>query len=243
VIVLAGLTVDFPDRGIRAIDGIDLHVGAGEHVALLGRSGAGKSTLLRALLGAVPPASGTVRVGGRDPWASATDARALRRSTGVIRQGNDLVLGLSGRLNALMGTASEWGLRDWVAALRGGVPARYADRLAALADRHDITDALEARVNQLSGGQRQRVALCRALLPEPQLLLADEPTTGLDPASAGAVVEALRATEGVTLLVATHDVAVARAFPRVVALREGATAYDGPEFDEEAAMAVYGVAV
>lgn len=241
MISVTGLTIDFPDRGIRAVDDVDLTVCAGEHVALLGRSGAGKSTLLRAVLGAVPPASGGVRIGGRNPWGASGEVRALRRSTGVIRQGNDLVLGVTARLNALMGTTADWGPREWVTALRGGVPPRYADRLAALAARHDISGALDARVNQLSGGQRQRVALCRALLPNPDLLLADEPTNGLDPATAGEVVKALRGTRDVTLVVATHDLRVARAFPRVVALRDGAVAYDGPDFDEQAAEAVYGV--
>lgn len=241
MIVLDGLTVDFAARGIRAVDGVDLHIRAGEQVALLGRSGAGKSTLLRALLGAVPPVAGGVRIDGRDPFGSAAEVRALRRATGVIRQGNDLVLGLSARLNALMGTASEWRVRDWVIALRGGVPAAYRERLAALAARHGITGALDARVSELSGGQRQRVALCRALMPDPRLLLADEPTNGLDPATAGAVVDALRGTEGVTLVVATHDLGVARAFPRVVALADGAVVYDGDDFDEQAARDVYGV--
>jgi ABC-type phosphate/phosphonate transport system ATPase subunit len=220
--------VDFPARGIRAVDGVDLEVRAGEQVVLLGRSGAGKTTLLRALLGGVPAATGSVRIGGRNPWGSPAEVRALRRSTGVIRQGNDLVLGVSARLNALMGTASQWRLRDWVTALRGRVPAAYAERL-------------DARVHELSGGQRQRVALCRALLPGPTLLLADEPTSGLDPAAAQTVVAALRATEGVTLVVATHDLGVARAFPRTVALREGAVVYDGPDFDARIAERVYGV--
>ncbi|HVL99511.1 MAG TPA: ATP-binding cassette domain-containing protein [Egibacteraceae bacterium] len=233
--------MDFPARGIRAVDGVDLEVRAGEQVVLLGRSGAGKTTLLRALLGGVPAATGSVRIGGRNPWGSPAEVRALRRSTGVIRQGNDLVLGVSARLNALMGTASQWRLRDWVTALRGRVPAAYAERLAALADHHGIADALDARVHELSGGQRQRVALCRALLPGPTLLLADEPTSGLDPAAAQTVVAALRATEGVTLVVATHDLGVARAFPRTVALREGAVVYDGPDFDARIAERVYGV--
>lgn len=241
MIRLEGLTVDFAARGIRAVDGVDLRIGAGEQVALLGRSGAGKSTLLRALLGAVPAAGGSVDIGGRDPWGPRAEVRALRRSTGVIRQGNDLVLGVSARLNVLMSTASDWRLRDWTTALRGGVPAACAERLEALADRHGIVGALDARVNELSGGQRQRVALCRALLPDPDLLLADEPTNGLDPATSGAVVDALRGTEGVTLLVATHDLAVARAFPRVVALSDGTVAYDGADFDEQAARDVYGV--
>lgn len=241
MISVEGLTVDFTDRGVRAVHDVDLRVGAGEHVALLGRSGAGKSTLLRALLGAVQPVAGRVRIAGRDPFGPGREVRALRRSTATIRQGNDLVLVLTARLNALMGTAPHWRPRDWATVATGGVPVRWADRLAALAGEHGIAEALDARVRDLSGGQRQRVALCRALLPAPSLLLADEPTTGLDPGTAGAVIAALRDARDVTLLVATHDLAVARAFPRVVALRDGAVAFDGDDFDERAAEAVYGV--
>ena len=241
MIVADRLTVDFPARGIRALNGVDLEVADGEQVALLGRSGAGKSTLLRALLGGVPPAGGRVRIDGRNPWGPRAEVRALRRATGVIRQGNDLVLGVSARLNALMATASDWRVRDWLVALRGGVPAAYAERLDALAVRHGIAGALDAQVQELSGGQRQRVALCRALLPGPGLLLADEPTNGLDPVTSGVVIEALRGTEGVTLVVATHDLGVARAFPRVVAMAGGAIVYDGAEFDEQVARQVYGM--
>lgn len=241
MISVKGLTVDFTGRGVRAVDDVDLRVIAGEQVALLGRSGAGKSTLLRALLGAVRPAAGQVRIAGRDPFGPAGEVRTLQRSTGVIRQGNDLVLLLTARLNALMGTAPDWRLRDWATVARGGAPARWAGRLDALAREHGIAEALDARVRDLSGGQRQRVALCRALLPGPSLLLADEPTTGLDPGTARGVIGALRGAQDVTLVVATHDLAVARAFPRVVALRDGAVAYDGNDFDEGVAEAVYGV--
>lgn len=241
MITVEALTVDFPSRGVRAVDDLDLRVAAGEQVALLGRSGAGKSTLLRALLGAVRPAAGHVRIGGRDPFGAAEEVAALRRSTGVIRQGNDLVPLVSARVNALAGTTPDWRLGDWARVLRGRVPPRWAQRLDALATQHGIAGALDARVRDLSGGQRQRVALCRALLPGPDLLLADEPTAGLDPATATGVVDALRGTAGVTLVVATHDLAVARAFPRVVALRDGAVVYDGADFDERAAEDVYGV--
>jgi ABC-type phosphate/phosphonate transport system ATPase subunit len=233
-----GLTVDFAARGVRALDGVDLVVGDGEQVALLGRSGSGKTTLLRSLLGAVEPASGTIRLGGTDPHAGAAELRAVRRATGVVRQGDDLVLGVSARTNAVLGTAATWRPADWLRVARGRAPRRVEARLAALADAHDITACLPARAAELSGGQRQRVALVRALLPGPRLLLADEPTAGLDPTTAGAAVSALLATD-VTLVVATHDLGVARRFPRMVALRDGTVVHDGPALDEEAAEQIY----
>jgi ABC-type phosphate/phosphonate transport system ATPase subunit len=223
---------------VRALDGVSLQIGAGERVALLGPSGAGKSTLLRSLLGAVP-ATGTVRVGGRDPY-HALDVRAVRRATGFLRQGDDLILAVSARLNALLGTVPHWRTPDWVRALAGQVPRGWAARLAELADRHGVTDCLPAPAGKLSGGQRQRVALIRALLPGPRLLLADEPTSGLDPVTAAEAVRALH-TADATVLAATHDATVAATFDRVVALREGQLVYDGPPLDSAAAARIYGV--
>jgi ABC-type phosphate/phosphonate transport system ATPase subunit len=217
---------------------VSLAVGTGERVALLGPSGAGKSTLLRALLGAVP-ATGRVRVGGRDPYdRAAGQVREVRRATGFLRQGDDLILVASARLNALLGTVPRWRLPDWVRVLTGRVPRGWADRLAELADRHGVTECLPAPAGQLSGGQRQRVALIRALLPGPRLLLADEPTAGLDPVTAAEAVRALH-TAGTTVVTATHDAKVAATFDRMVALRDGRLVYDGPPLDEAAAAEIY----
>jgi ABC-type multidrug transport system ATPase subunit len=216
---------------------VTVTIAEGERVALLGPSGAGKSTLLRALLGAVP-ATGRVRVGGGDPYRSPREAARIRSGAGVVRQGNDLVLGVSGRLNALMGTAAAWRPRDWLRALTGRTPAPYQRRLDTLAAQHGISRCLRQPARELSGGQRQRVALVRALLNQPRLLLADEPTSGLDPVTAEAAVDALR-TAAATVLVATHDLAVARQFPRILAMRDGRLAYDGATLDESAAAGIY----
>ncbi|MDP9397918.1 MAG: ABC transporter ATP-binding protein, partial [Actinomycetota bacterium] len=191
-IVVEHLTVAFAGRG-RALDDVSLCVPAGSQVVLLGSSGAGKTTLLRALLGAAPRTAGTVRVGGRDPYGRREEARLVRRATGLLRQRGDLVDSLSGRVNALSGVPAGLGARDWWQLVRGGVPAPYAAGLAALAAEHGVAQLLDVPVRELSGGQRQRVALVRALLGGPRLLLADEPTTGLDPATGAAAVRALRA--------------------------------------------------
>jgi ABC-type phosphate/phosphonate transport system ATPase subunit len=219
------------------VDELTVSIAEGERVALLGPSGAGKSTLLRTLLGAVP-ATGRVRVGGRDPYRSTREATRIRSDTGMIRQGNDLVLGVSARLNAIMGTTTTWRAGDWLRALTGRIPAPFRDPLEHLAARHGIRDCLPRPARELSGGQRQRVALVRALLGEPRLLLADEPTSGLDPVTADIAVEAL-CTVGVTVVVATHDLAVARRFPRVVALRDGRLVYDGATLDESVSAGIY----
>src|SRR6266511_645397 len=168
---LAGVTVDFPAQGVRALADVDLVVEEGEQVALLGPSGSGKTTLLRLLVGAVRPNAGRVRVESLDPFGTPEELRRLRRATGIVWQRDDLVPGLSARINALMATAPTWRARDWLTVLRGGVPARHAGRLAALCRRHGVDACLPARVEQLSGGQRERIALVRALLPHPGRLL------------------------------------------------------------------------
>jgi len=238
-IAFDALTVAFPGRTVPAVHRVTLRIGRGDRVALIGPSGAGKSTLLRAVLGAVP-VSGTVRVDGLDPYGGGRERRAIRRRTGFLRQGGDLVPGLAGRLNAVLGTAGGWTARDWLRVARGRVPPRYEHRLAVLAARHGVADLLESRVEQLSGGQRQRVALVRALLPGPALLLADEPTAGLDPATARAAVDELLAQPDATIVLATHDLAVAARFERVIALRDGRVAGDGPPPDRVWLDRLYG---
>jgi ABC-type phosphate/phosphonate transport system ATPase subunit len=237
---LEGVTVDYARRGLRVLDDVNLNIGSGEHVALLGPSGAGKTTLLRVLLGFARPVAGQVRVGGGDPFGSWSDATALRRQTGFVRQRDDLVRGLSARTNILMGEAYRWRLWDWLTVARGAVPGRYVERLSSLAERHRVHNVLDMRVDNLSGGQRQRVALVRALLSGPGLLLADEMTTGLDPSRAAAAIRHLRDADGATLVVATHDLTVARRFPRIVAVRDGRIALDGSELGERDVQAIYG---
>jgi len=239
-IQLSGVTMDFASHGIRVLEDLDLSIGEGEQVALLGPSGAGKTTLLRLILGAVRPVAGQVRVGGWDPLGPRAQVRSIRRATGLVRQRDDLVPGLSARVNILMGETYRWRLGDWLAVLRGVTPHRYAQQLAELSARHEIEELLGTRVEYLSGGQRQRVALVRALLPRPRLLLADESTTGLDPTRAAAALTHLRTADGATLVVTTHNLALARQFHRVVALRGGHIVFDGTDLDEHAVESIYG---
>jgi ABC-type phosphate/phosphonate transport system ATPase subunit len=239
-IELSGVTVDFASHGLRVLDDIDLHIGAGDQVALLGPSGAGKSTLLRVILGAVRPVAGHVTVGGLNPFRHPKDVEQIRRTTGIVRQRDDLVRGLSARTNILMGQTHQWRPTDWLTMMRGRVPHRYAERLDTLAGRHGVDVFLSTRIENLSGGQRQRVALVRALLPRPGLLLADESTSGLDPNRAAEALAHLRDADGATLLVTTHDLAVAREFPRIIAVRDGRIVFDGADLTEEAVRDIYG---
>ena len=225
MIVVRGLTVRS-----GSLAGVDLDVARGEQVAVLGRSGAGKTTLLHALLGAGPRTAGTVAVDGLDPYDPEQRTR-VRRAAGLVLQGGDLVPGLRARTAALAGSSHLLGRAGWWALVRGQVPPALAGRLHGLAGEQGVGHLLDRRVADLSGGERQRVALVRALLGAPQVLLADEPTTGLDPVSAGAALDALQQA-GPALLVTTHDPAVAARFGRVVALRAGRVVHDGPPPDE-----------
>lgn len=233
------LTVQFPQRPTPALHAVELSVTAGEHLALLGVSGSGKSTLLRCLVGAVSPTAGQVKVDGVSVHASRRSQRLIRQSTGIIRQRDDMVRGMRAQTNALVGTAWTWGVTDWLQVLSGRVPTRYRQPLATLAAQHGIDGHLASRVEDLSGGQRQRVALVRALLIEPRLLLADEPTSGLDPVTAHLAVTALQGLTHATVIVATHDISVARRFPRVLALRDGEVIFDGPLPEENVIAALY----
>jgi ABC-type phosphate/phosphonate transport system ATPase subunit len=146
---------------------------------------------------------------------------------------------LSAQLNAVMGCAPEFTVRDWIGLPLGRVPAARRSRLADLAVRHGVADLLTYRVGQLSGGQRQRVAFVRAVLGAPNLLLADEPTTGLDPVAVAHVVDDLLSPHSSTVLVSTHDLGVARRFPRIIGLRDGRVVHDGPEISVAQADSLY----
>jgi ABC-type phosphate/phosphonate transport system ATPase subunit len=222
---LGEVGVHFERTGIQALRAVSLVVRDGEQVAIVGASGSGKSTLLRTISGAVT-FTGDASVGEHDP-STSDGSTTIRRGTGVVRQGGDLVVHLSGAMNAVMGTAGTWTARDWVAVGRGRCPQRFEKRFVDLIQRYDMGDFIANRVIELSGGQRQRVAVVRALLPTPSLLLADEPTNGLDPSSAEQAVGGLRDCDGATLLMTTHDVSVALQFPRIIGLRQGRVVFDG----------------
>ena len=200
---------------VRAVDGVDLDVAAGETVAVMGPSGCGKSTLLHLLGGLDRPSEGEVQLDGRriDRMSERALARLRRTVVGFVFQAFHLMDELTALENVEL------------PALLGGGSPRYARRRATeLLDRVGLADRAGFLPAALSGGQRQRVAVARALSNEPRVLLADEPTGNLDSA---ATLEVLRLFDslhdaGQTLVIVTHDERIAATADRLISMRDGA---------------------
>lgn len=209
-------------RGVRvtygadpALCGIDLRITAGERVAVMGPSGCGKSTLLHVLSGVLPADEGDVRVLGEDLGALREKDRARLRlqRMGMVFQFGDLIGELTLRENLTLPLQ-----------LLGGRPTQIRAEVARMLERLGLGEVADRRAAQVSGGQAQRAAVGRALIHEPALLLADEPTGALDTVSADTVMDALTETAtalGTTLVVVTHDNRVAAHLERLVSMRDG----------------------
>ena len=242
VVELTGVTKRFaPD--VLGLDDVSLTVPAGEVVVLLGLSGSGKSTLLRHVDGLHRPTSGTVRVLGVEvTTARAPELRALRRRVGFVFQQFNLVGSRTVLENVCTGALGR---------LRGprlGLPT-YPRPLRREAlehlDRVGVADRAFQRADTLSGGQQQRVAVARALMQQPEVLLADEPVASLDPESSAQVMDLLKSISrerNLTVLCSLHQVDLALGWgDRIVGLRTGRTVLDLPTagLGREQVMAVY----
>jgi ABC-type lipoprotein export system ATPase subunit len=199
---------------VEILRGLDLEVRRGEIVAVTGPSGGGKSTLLH-LLGRLDRATaGEIVVDGQDLDALVAVNRYRRHVVGIVFQLHNLLPHLSAARNvelAMYGTGR--GRRERV------------DRVAELLEQLDLGHAADRVPPKLSGGERQRVAIARAIANSPRVLLADEPTGSLDPASSALVIDLLRDlrdTHGTSVVAVTHDPEVAAAADRRVVLRDGA---------------------
>jgi phosphonate transport system ATP-binding protein len=240
---IRGLTRRF--RAKVAVDAVSLDVPAGQMVGVIGRSGAGKSTLLRMINRLQEPSAGTIRCAGVE--VTALTGRALRdwrTACAMIFQQFNLIPRLDVLTNVLIGRLNH---RGTLASLFGlFTPAERAMALQVL-ERFDLAESVFLRASRLSGGQQQRVAICRALLQEPRLMLADEPIASLDPRNAQVVMDALRRInreDGLTVLCNLHHLDTARAYcDRIVAMQEGRIVFDGTpeELTAEKVREVYGV--
>ena len=217
--------------GVEALSGVTLQIQAGEQLAVIGASGAGKSTLFRALTRSVPLGGGRVAIGGHDLYAlSKRKLNELRRRIGTIYQAYNLVPQLPAGVNACLGEIGGMGGLGTLRTFLSGPEAGLSKRVRSALEEVGLGDKADVRTADLSGGQQQRVAVARLLVQRPDVILADEPFAAVDPLTTERVLEALQHLnqEGATLLVNLHDVKVASRFSRVVALREGCVAFDGP---------------
>ncbi|SCK04987.1 phosphonate ABC transporter ATP-binding protein [Vogesella sp. LIG4] len=225
-------------RGQRILDGITLRLAQGEQAALIGPSGAGKSSLLLLAATRYRADSGSLRLLDAEPWQlDAAALRRLRSRIGSVYQ--HAPLPALQRVVTAVG-AGRLGRISTLAALRRLLwPQDVAAIQAALAQ-VQLADKLWQRCDRLSGGQRQRVGIARALYQAPELLLADEPVSALDPRLADDTVALLcrdAAARNSTLLVSLHSVELALAhFPRLIGLREGKVMFDLPRGEVSPAL-------
>ncbi len=240
---IRGLTCRFGAK--LAVDNVSLDVRRGEMLGIIGRSGAGKSTLLRMINRLQAPTGGRIRCG--DIEVTTLKGRALRdwrTGCAMIFQQFNLVPRLDVLTNVLIGRLNH---RSTLSSLFGLFTA--AERAMALQalERFDLADVALVRADRISGGQMQRAAICRALLQEPRLMLADEPISSLDPHNAQVVMDALRRInreDGLTVLCNLHHLQTARLYcDRIVAMQQGRIMFDGAPRDltSERIREIYGV--
>lgn len=233
----AEVTVDFP--GLRALDGVSLSVPQAGCFGIVGESGSGKSTLLRTILGLQRPGSGQIRIeGALQPHRR--DFRAQARVLQPIFQ--DPALSLSPRRRVGQSL-------DEVGEALGEPREALRERLRGVFDRLGLQmPVLDRYPHQISGGQARRVAIARALLFQPRVLIADEPTAGLDVSVQGDLLNLLqeiRAATGITLLIVSHNLAVVRLIADAVAVMRGGriveqgdsrSVFDDPQSDYTKAL-------
>ena len=216
---LKNISREFPSAeggvSLRVLRGLSMEVARGESIAVVGPSGCGKSTLLN-LIGALDqPTDGAIAFDGRDLIALNDDELALlrNREMGFIFQSHHLLPQCTVMENVLIPTLAH-----------GRATDDDEERAQRLLDRVSLGERLSHRPGQLSGGERQRVAVVRALINEPQLLLADEPTGALDQSTAdnlGQLLLELNEEENVTLITVTHSEKLATRMARTLELKDG----------------------
>ena len=240
---LRGLAMEYV-RGKPVLRGIDLEVGSEGLMAIIGPSGTGKSTLIRCINRLVDPTAGEILFQGQDLARLRGEAlRHARRRIGMVFQEYNLVERLSVMENVLSGRLGY--VSPWKAWMRK-YPREDIDRALELLDLVGLSAFPNQRADSLSGGQRQRVGIARAVMQRPQLLLADEPTSSLDPKTSVEIMELMRdlgRSQSIPVMVNMHDVELARRFAdRIVGMSGGAIVFDGPPaaLSDEQLKGIYG---
>lgn len=230
--------------GKPVLNDISFEVRGHSSVAIIGPSGTGKSTLIRCVNRLIPPTSGNIYISGENiTKLRGRELRHARRKIGMVFQEFNLVERLSVMENVLCGRLG------YVSSLRAWwrkYPQTDIDNAFNLLDSIGLLDFVQQRADSLSGGQRQRVGIARAIMQEPHVLLADEPTSSLDPKTSVEIMELLmRLSEAhhIPLIINMHDVELAKRFTtRVIGLSLGGIVFDGPpsEITNEHLKTIYG---
>ncbi len=201
---------------VKAVRGISFEVRDGEITGLLGPNGAGKTTTLRMLYSLLPPDEGEIRIDGMDP---TRDAMEIKRTLGVVPDSRGLYTRLTARENI-----------RYYGALHGMAPAAIRSRIDELVATLDMDDFIDRRTEGFSQGQRVKVAIARAMIHEPQTVLMDEPSNGLDVMSTRALREYIRGLKanGQSVVLSTHIMQeVAALCDRIIIIADGEIAADG----------------
>jgi phosphonate transport system ATP-binding protein len=243
MLAIEGLTKTY--GASAAVRDVSLTIERGSFVGVIGRSGAGKSTLLRMINRLTDPSEGRILFEGRDVTGlQGADLRAWRRSCAMIFQQFNLVGRMDVMTNVLTGRLSQAShLRSL---LNIWSETDKAMALSAL-EQFDMASLAARRVDQLSGGQQQRVAICRALVQEPDIILADEPIASLDPRNTKAVMDALLRINkhfGITVICNLHSLDLARTYcDRLVGMSAGQVVFDAvpAALTDDVARDLYGL--
>lgn len=231
-------------RDKAVLEGLDLKVEGNSVVSIVGASGAGKSTMLRCINRLVEPTSGSITLNGTELVnLKGADLRRARRKIGMVFQGFNLLDRLTVMENVLAGRL---GYVNLYQAITRRYPQADIERAFMLMERVGIAQYANKRADELSGGERQRVGVVRALMQEPEVLLADEPTASLDPRTSEQIMMLLQSLANelsLPVLINIHNVAQAKTYTeRIVGLRHGKMIFDGvpADFNKDALDAIYG---
>jgi len=232
------------EGGVKALDNVSFSVEPGEFLAVIGLSGSGKSTLLRCINRLIEPTDGKIIWDGVDVTAAnQSEMRLVRRKIGMVFQHFNLVNRSKVITNVLTGRL---GYVNPALSMFNRFPASDIEGAMKQLDRIGIADQADKRADELSGGQQQRVGIARAMMQEPEIILADEPVASLDPVLAHSIMqylEQINQEDGAMVICSLHFLdLVHRYADRAIALNDGMLMFDGPpeEIDDEKFKEIYG---
>jgi phosphonate transport system ATP-binding protein len=232
------------ENGTVALEDVSFEVPDGQYLAIIGLSGSGKSTLLRCINRLIEPTEGRILWNGEDiTQASQEDLRRFRRRVGMVFQHFNLVHRSRVITNVLAGRL---GYTNPAMALVNRFSREDTRKALAQLERVGLQEKAYSRADELSGGQQQRVGIARALMQDPEMILADEPVASLDPVLAHSIMrylEVINQEDGVTVLCSLHFLDLVHKYAdRAIALNEGRLVFDGDpdDIDDERFKEIYG---